>query len=183
MVHVLYGEKWMPMVPVLELLSIAAVPQILCAATGGAYRAAGCTGLLFRVGVAGTILTALAIVAGLPWGIIGVATTFLINCWILVPVALGRLARVLGLPLKTLVLPVIRGWGPAAATGAGELLVRVVLPKDLAPWEVLVLQLAVGALIYLAMMWRSDSEVATAAKARLQRFITVRQRTSPNTVR
>lgn len=177
MVRVLYGHKWIGMVPLLELLSIAAVPQIVCASTGGAYRAAGRTGLLFKVGVAGTILTVIAIVAGLPWGATGVSTTFMIVSWLLVPVAVGPLARTLGIPLVTLLGPIVGGWGPAFATAAAELVVRLVAPHGLTAWQVLTLQLCAGGAVYVGLMYRSDSEVALLAKARLRRLVTMRHHT------
>jgi PST family polysaccharide transporter len=183
MVEVLYGHKWIGMVPVLELLSISAVPQILCTATGGAYRAAGATGLLFRVGVAGTILTVLAIVAGLPWGITGVATTFLINAWILVPVSIGPLARILGIPLPKLLAPIVAEWGPAVAVGAAELLVRLLAPSSLVAWQILALQLGLGGAVYIVTMWRSDSEVALMVKAKIRRFAEVRKDAATNSAR
>jgi O-antigen/teichoic acid export membrane protein len=173
LVRVLYGQKWMGMVPVLELLSVSAVPQIMCSATGGAYRAAGATDLLFRVGILGTVLTVVAIAVGLPWGTVGVAATFLINAWILVPVSVAPLARILRIPLRQLLAPVIASWGSALATGAVELLVRVLAPSSLAAWEILALQLGAGGTTYIATMWRSQSEVALLAKDRLRRFVAI----------
>lgn len=173
LVRVLYGQKWIGMIPVLELLSLSAIPQIVCTATGGAYRAAGATGLLFRVGILGTILTVIAIGVGLPWGTVGVAATFLVNAWILVPVSVGPLARLLGIPLLKLLGPVVAGWGPAVATGAAELLVRLAAPGHLSAWSILALQLAAGGFVYLVLMWRSQSEVAILAKERLRRFVAI----------
>ena len=180
MVKVLYGQKWMGMVPVLEVLSIAAVPQIVGAATGGAYRAAGRTGLLFKVGVASTTLAIVAIIAGLPWGIMGVAITFMLSCWIIVPISVGPLARILGVPLSNLLLPIIAGWGPAAAAAGGELIVRLSMPSGATALEVLTLQLAVGGAIYLTAMWRSNSEIAVAARARVRRLLAIRLRATSN---
>jgi O-antigen/teichoic acid export membrane protein len=170
LVRVLYGPRWMGMVPILELLSLAAVPQILGASTGVPYRAAGRTGLLFKLGLVVTCLTAVAIVAGLPWGGIGVATAILINSWVCLPIVVTPLARIFQLPLRELLWPAVAGWAPCAAIAAAELLVRFVASGNLHAWQVLGLQLCSGGLVYLTAMSRSDSEVATAAKARLRRY-------------
>jgi PST family polysaccharide transporter len=166
-VHVVYGPRWTGMVVVLELLSLAAVPQILGAATGGPYRAADRTGLLFKLGVLGTVITVLAILAGLPWGITGVATAILIKSWFNLPIVVWPLARVLDMPLRRLLLPVLTSAGPALLVVAGELAVRFLLPSGTQPWQVLALQVAVGGALYLMSMSRSESELAVAARARL----------------
>jgi O-antigen/teichoic acid export membrane protein len=178
LVRVLYGPRWTGMVTVLELLSLAAVPQILGASTGGAYRAAGRTGLLFRLGVVVTACTAVAIVIGLPWGTTGVAVAILVNSWLCLPIVVAPLARILELPLSQLLRPAIAGWVSCAAIAAAELLVRVAVPPETPAWQVLILQLCAGGVVYLAVMWRSRSEVAVAAKDRVRRLVTMRQRPS-----
>lgn len=178
LVEVLYGPRWTGMVTVLELLSLAAVPQILGAATGGPYRAAGRTGLLFKLGLVASACTVLAIIVGLPWGTTGVATALLINSWVCLPIVVAPLARILQLPLTQLLSPAIAGWAPAAATVTGELLVRFLVPADLAAWQVLLLQLCAGGALYLAAMWRSDSESSRAAKLGLRRLVTSRKQAS-----
>ena len=178
LVRVLYGPRWTGMVPILQLLSLAAVPQILGASTGGPYRAAGRTGLLFKLGLIATGCTIVAILAGLPWGTTGVATAILINSWICLPIVVAPLARVLELPLRELLLPAIAGWAPCAAIAAAELAVRFLAPSGLPAWQELGLQLCAGGLVYLAVMWRSDSELAVLARTRLRRFAALRRRPS-----
>jgi hypothetical protein len=74
-----------------------------------------------------------------------------------------------------LLAPVVAEWGPALAVGAAELLVRLLSPSSLVAWQVLALQLGLGGAVYLVMMWRSESEVALIAKAKLRRFAEVRK--------
>jgi PST family polysaccharide transporter len=173
LVAVLYGPRWEGMVPVLQLLSLAAVPQIISSSVGGPYRAAGRTILLFRLGALSACSTVIAILAGLHWGITGVATAILVNSWLLVPITVMPLARMFRLRLKDLLRPVIAGWAPAIALAAGELAVRFLAPGDLAPWAVLLFQLACGGALYSVVMWRSDSEIATAIRSRLRHVFAI----------
>jgi O-antigen/teichoic acid export membrane protein len=177
-VAVVYGPRWTGMVPVLELLALAAVPQIIGAATGGPYRAAGRTGLLFKLGLLSAAITVLAIFIGLPWGTTGVATAILIKSWVNLPIVVAPLAKVLTVPVRSLLLPAISGWAPAAAIFAGELLVRFLLPAGVHPWQVLTLQLAAGAALYVAVIWRTDSEASRAAKSGVRRLAMLRSRPS-----
>jgi len=176
LIKVLYGSRWAGVSPLLELLSLAAVPQILGAATGGPYRAAGRTGLLFKLGLVSTTITVLAIVAGLPWGTRGVATAILIKSWICLPIVVAPLARILQLPLRKLLGPAIAGWGPGLAIAAGELSVRFLMPVSMPAWQVLSLQLCAGGILYLAAMSRSNDEIAVAARSRLRHLATLRLR-------
>jgi O-antigen/teichoic acid export membrane protein len=177
-VHVVYGPRWTGMVPVLEILSLAAVPQIIGAATGGPYRAADRTGLLFRLGTLITVITVLAIAAGLPWGITGVAVAILINSWLCLPLVVSPLARIWGVPTRRLLLPIVTASGPGLLIAAGELAVRFAVPSETRPSVVLALQLLVGGGLYVAAMWRSDSELAQAGRARITQLVTQRRRVS-----
>jgi O-antigen/teichoic acid export membrane protein len=177
-VHVVYGPRWTGMVPVLEILSLAAVPQILGAATGGPYRAADRTALLFRLGTLVTVITVLAIAAGLPWGITGVAVAILINSWVCLPLVVSPLARILRVPTRQLLLPVVTASGPGLLVAAGELAVRFAMPSETRPSVVLALQLLVGGGLYVAAMWRSDSELAVAGRARIRHLVAHRGRVS-----
>ena len=175
LVAVLYGPHWLGMVGVLEVLCLAAVPQIICTALGGPYRATGETGVMARLGLIGALSTIVAILCGLHWGVMGVAVGLLVSSWMMLPVMLAPLARIFRLPMRAVLGAVVSGWAPGLAIAMGELCVRLLAPAHLPAWEVLALQLAVGAALYVGAMWRSDSEIAVAAKGRVRHAITLLQ--------
>lgn len=156
LVPVLYGPRWDGMVPVLELLALAAMPQIVASASGSLFRATGHTDLMFKVGLISSLMSVVAIIAGLPWSTTGVAAALLIKSWLALPVVLVPLARIVGLRARDVVLPVLGTAGPTAGLAAATLAVRALAPHDTAAWEVLAAQLVTGALVYLAILWRTN---------------------------
>ena len=157
LVAVLYGPRWSGTAPVLQLLALSAVPQIMTGSGGAVYRALGITGLLFRVGVASTTLSVLAIVIGLRWGVTGVAGALLVSAWVALPIALLPLVRALRLQPAELLAATVGILAPSAAAGLGELAVRLTVPNDSTSATVLIAQLAAGAAAYLLVLWQIDS--------------------------
>lgn len=150
-VHVLLGPRWLGMVPVLQLLALAALPQVISATSPGLLRATGATDLLFRLGLCLGGLSVVAMCLGLPWGTRGVATALLVKFCLDVPVVLHVCCEQAGLHWRD-VAAATRGVALAsAALLAVGLGLRVVL-RSVAPWEELVVQTAgcVGA--YVAVL-------------------------------
>ena len=171
LVAVLYGPHWSGMVGVLELLCLAAVPQIICTALGGPYRATGQTGLMAKLGLVNAISSILAILAGLNWGVTGVAVGLLVSSWLMLPVMVAPLAKIFEMSLPNLLRAVVAGWAPAFAAVAGELLIRVLASHTTAPTELLAFQLGAGGALHIGITWHSESEVSAALKTRLRRLL------------
>lgn len=162
LVAVLYGPRWAPAAPILELLALSAIPQIIGASSGGVYRALGLTGLLFRVGVVATSASTLAILGGLHWGAQGVAAALLIESWIALPIAVAPLFRAVEADLRDLIAPAVGIVAPSAALGVGAMAVRLLMPAGTAPALVLVGQLSAGGLLYFAVLRQLRSPVLDA---------------------
>ena len=150
-VHVLLGPRWLDMVPVLELLALAALPQVISATSPGLLRATGQTGLLFRLGLCLGALSIVAMCLGLPWGTRGVATALLVKFCLDVPVVMHVCCQQAGLHWRD-VVQTLRGVALAsAALLAVGVLLRVLL-EDVAPWEELVAQALLCTAAYLAVL-------------------------------
>jgi O-antigen/teichoic acid export membrane protein len=156
LVPVLYGSRWNGMVTVLELLALAAMPQIVAGSTGALFRATGHTDLMFKLGLISSGLSVIAIVGGLPWKATGVAAALLIKSWIGLFVVLVPLARVVGLRLREVLFPVLASAVPTAGLAAATLAVRALAPQGTAAWELLAVQIATGVIAYLAILWRTN---------------------------
>lgn len=170
LVAVLYGPRWAGMVPVLQLLAIATVPQIVAASTGNVFRAAGRTGLLFRLGLISSGLSVVAIVAALALsdgGTVAVAAALMIKSWVALPISLVPLARIVRLSAGEMIRACFGvGW-PCGALAVGELVVRWAAPDTFATWQTLFMQLALGGGLYLAVLWFMDAPVIAMARERL----------------
>ena len=85
-VRVALGPQWMEAVPVFRILAISAIVQPVASARGLVLLSLGLSRRYFRWGTANAIVNVTAFVAGLPFGIEGVAVAYAVaNYAILVP--------------------------------------------------------------------------------------------------
>jgi len=98
LVNLLWGPRWEPAVPLLQILSLAAVPQIVGSLAIWLYQGRRRTRTLFKMTVLATSVVVAGIVIGLQWGAEGVAWALLIRYWLGVPFELAVALR--GTPLS-----------------------------------------------------------------------------------
>jgi len=172
MVEVLFGTRWLGMVTVLELLAISALPQTLTATVGGLLRATGATDSMFKLGLVVSGLRLVAMVAGLPWGTVGVAAALMIAFYVETVIFARPCLRQTGLTWRQL-LRAIRGvWVSCLALAAAGIVVRVLVGGEWAAWQVLLTQIAACAVAYvatLALVQRSTLMLAVEQVRRLRR--------------
>jgi PST family polysaccharide transporter len=72
-VPLIFGEKWLPAVPALMLMCLGALSRPIVVATSQLLRAVGAVDLEWRIAKYNAVLFVLALVAGLPFGVVGVA--------------------------------------------------------------------------------------------------------------
>lgn len=90
-VLLLFGPKWLEAAPILAALGVTALVQPANNSTGWLYVSQGRTRDLFRWGFIGTPLQVAAIVAGLPWGPMGVAISYAaVNVLVITPLIWWR---------------------------------------------------------------------------------------------
>jgi PST family polysaccharide transporter len=73
MVHALFGEQWLGMVTFIQILAIATLVGSPTRIHEALYMATGRTDLQLRYNIATRIVLTVCIVAGLPWGAVGMA--------------------------------------------------------------------------------------------------------------
>ncbi len=84
-VAVVLGPKWDSAVPVLQILAWVGLLQSLQGLNGTILRAVDRTSTLLRYSLVVLVASAVAFVAGLPWGVVGVATAYAISSTIIEP--------------------------------------------------------------------------------------------------
>lgn len=76
MVIVIFGAKWQPAIPVIQILALVGMVQSVASLVGNIYTAKGKTNWLFAWGVFSSIITVTSFIIGLRWGIVGVAAGY-----------------------------------------------------------------------------------------------------------
>ena len=149
-VRTLYGEQWLPAVPLLQILAMAGITRALHALLSNVYRAKGRPDLEFKISAGLLPLLFVAVVVGSRWSTLGVAIGVLAFNVVL----LGSTFRALQLidldPIDTLVAIAPAG---VAAAFMGAMLVGLDA-MDLVPHSQPLLELlllaATGALLFFA---------------------------------
>jgi len=147
-VQATFGAKWAPAILLIKILAPVGMAQSIGATVGAIYQAKGRTDIMFRWGIASGIVTFIAFVLGLHWGIVGVATAYAMAAILLTTPNFAIPFRLVGLHLKDLV-PVLSGpLASALLMLAAVLSMRMALVghSDLFALQVLV---PTGAITYL----------------------------------
>jgi PST family polysaccharide transporter len=148
-----FGEKWIPVIPLIKILAPLGLLQSIGTTVGDIYQAKGKTDWMFRWGVGSGLFVMVSFMIGLRWGIIGVtmayaiASTLLFYPSFVIPFRLidlhfGQLLRVLRLPLLNSSLMFI-----------ALMLLKLILPLSVSYIFVLILSMIVGIATYFAINW------------------------------
>jgi PST family polysaccharide transporter len=151
LVETLYGERWLPMAPVLALLAASVPAQLIGQSTGPVFQARGRTGQLFRIGLISTMLTLGAILIALPHGIAAVAAALLIKTWLGLLLPLLPALRLTGIRLRELLRTLAFGGLSTALMGAVSWSPRVFAADQAAP-VILAVQVVLGAALYVPLI-------------------------------
>jgi O-antigen/teichoic acid export membrane protein len=161
-VSAVLGEQWSSATPVIRILAWVGLVQSLQTMNGDVLLALGRARTIFRYTVVWFAAGVVSFVAGLPWGVVGVATAYAIASTVVEPFNAWLTARALGIPVWRFargLVPVVEASlvMALAVLGVRALLVAGDLPAALR----LVIAIAVGAGVYGACLaWRSPATVA-----------------------
>lgn len=164
LVPVMFGERWMASVPVMQVLSLMGMLQAVHLVTNQAIIGMGRPGWAFRFLLVTTVLSVGAFVLVVPWGIVAVAAAYTAVGYLLFPVYLSMLRRLLGLAFGTffrqLRSAVVGCLGMGAAMLAVQHFAGPVLRSADAPRALLIAAAAAaGALVYVALVLRLEPAI------------------------
>jgi len=100
LIPVLFGPNWLPSVPVVRVLLIAAMLQFPTTLWTTVFMAKGRPDWLLKWGFVSVCLYVPAFWIGLRWGIVGVATGYTISTAVLIPVQLQLVRRLVGFRMR-----------------------------------------------------------------------------------
>lgn len=150
--QVAFGDRWLAAVPVMQALALVGIPHAAMYCNKAALNAAGRPDLSLRIALVTCVANVTAFALVVHWGILAVAISYAVCSYLLVPVSVWSVVRVLRLSaqtyLRAFVAPLVSGMVMAAVVVG----VRAWLVDGWSePLRLLVL-LAVAAAAYLAML-------------------------------
>jgi O-antigen/teichoic acid export membrane protein len=171
LIKTLYGSKWNGSIVLLEILAVAAIPQLIAAPLAAVYQASGETGRLFKIGGIQSALTICIMLIGLPWGTRGVCWAVLIDAWVALPVGFSYGLKLLDLTLRE----VGRALWPiafaAVALTTSSLAIRFAFENHESSWLLLATQVGYGIVTYLAAIRLLDQDLYQLVVGRGTRII------------
>ena len=116
-VHLVLGDRWSAVAPVLTLLAVAGSAQLLANVVSWVYLSRGLSGPLLRYTLVSLCLSAACIGVGCRFGVLGVATGYATAALLEWPLSLWWVSRVTVVPGRDLLLGALRIMGCALAAG------------------------------------------------------------------
>lgn len=144
LVRIVLGAAWAPTAQILTVLAIAGARETVFNLTGSLMRASGRGKLIFRYEWLATGLQLAGIVAGLQFGVLGVAIGLTAAGFVLTPILLIIQRSLCGVHIRTQLLRILPPVHASLWGVAGYLAMRWLLAGP-------VLTVACGALIYIAL--------------------------------
>lgn len=187
LIGVFLGPRWAPVVPVFRILAPVGMLQSLMTINGQIYIATGATGAMFRWGTCFSSIFVLGFIAGLPWGIVGVASIYATLTVVLFVPVLAIPFRLIELRVSALLIELRPILASTILMAALVLAVRWALMARIhAPAAVtLVVCTATGASVYFLFLYNRRAavlrELAVLVGARWTLLSRVTRRLWPST--
>jgi PST family polysaccharide transporter len=119
-------------------------------------QAAGQARLLTTWGNLSSISLIVAIVAGLPWGAEGVCIAYTVRAYLIFPVAIMPTKLSVGIGTSDIVRASAPAFYASILMAGYVLIIGILLRGRIGPLPILLLQIVVGAAMYIAKMWLID---------------------------
>jgi O-antigen/teichoic acid export membrane protein len=164
-----FGSAWAGAAPLLTILALSGVPQVVTATSGLVCQAVGQTQVLSTWGNLNSLSVIAAIVIGLPWKAEGVAIAFTVRAYLLLPLSLVPLKRAVGLGTADIARASAMPFVAAGLMGLWVAAVGLGLSGVMPVGVVLLVQLLVGAMVYLRTVAVMDRSALLQVRRLLQR--------------
>lgn len=162
------GQRWHDAIPIVQILTIAALGQALMALVGQIMKGLGRPGWLVWWSVGLTVLTAIALWIGARWGLSGVTLAYALAHLAALPVIFMIGRRLTGLGMGE-VLEI--SWRPAVAGGILAVALGLVV-RYTSHWSPLISALGglLVAVVYLCGLARLNREFRSLITGEIRRF-------------
>lgn len=182
-VFTLFGARWVEVIPVLRVLSLVGMIQSIGTLNGSLYLSQGRADLQFRVSIFAKLVTIAALVAGLPFGVMGVALGCAVATLINIGPTFYFAGRLVGVGWSDLAKNLSGVSVVTAVMALGVLGTSSVLPS-LRPEIELLIEVSVGAVLYIGLVFafkvQAASDFLGVVRGRRARATTKKGPVAPN---
>ncbi|NJL48790.1 MAG: lipopolysaccharide biosynthesis protein [Leptolyngbyaceae cyanobacterium SM2_5_2] len=152
LVRVLFGEQWMPSVPLMQVLALMGMLRAITFFKGSVFVAMGKPSWWLRLSALNAVLNLLGFAIAYRWGIFAVAVASVVRYYIVFPIGQWAICQLiqesLGKYLRIFLAPLV-----CALTMAGGIFVfKQALAATFGPLALLILSSIVGAVVYIGLI-------------------------------
>jgi O-antigen/teichoic acid export membrane protein len=101
LVTALFGEKWAPSIPVMQVLALFGILQSVLAFNGSVMRASGKPSWQFGIMLLNAVCSVIGFYLAVHWGIVAVAASLVIVGYLLAPISYVAVSRLIQVDFKT----------------------------------------------------------------------------------
>lgn len=148
----LLGSKWEAVIPVLQILCLIGIRQPLSSTVGWIYQSQGRTDLMFRWSILAFVVTTVFFFVGVRWGVIGVATAYMIGNYLIWYPAIEIPGRLIDMSFKEFIMNVAGIFGCALGMALVVWLLGTRFPSEWPNWFQLLIQVAIGSVVYISLI-------------------------------
>ncbi|MGB3405704.1 MAG: lipopolysaccharide biosynthesis protein [Microcoleaceae cyanobacterium] len=100
LILILFGEQWLPSVPVMQILALAGILNAISFFNGSVLIAMGKPSWKLRLSILNAILNLIACLIAVKWGILAVAVAYVMSSYLGFPVGLLMISKLIHIPIS-----------------------------------------------------------------------------------
>lgn len=145
----LFGEKWVPAIPVMQLLALVGIAHTLMYLNASLFKAIGFPSIPLKLNLVTATLNFFGFLLAVRWGIVAVAAVYLLTNCLILPFHVRKLNQMMGLKASEYLAAIVRPLVASLVVVACVLLVGSMIDDQLGLYSRLAIKTAVGAIAYL----------------------------------
>jgi len=153
LVITLFGEKWIPSIPVIRILSFMGILKSVFISNAAIIKSAGKPSWLFGLNLLNAIVNVTAFLIVVRWGIVAVAASFVILGYLLAPLRIWVVKRLIAINIRIYLRQYIEPIIGAAVLALVVMGLKLIFHRAIGPQLQLISFVSVGIVTYLGIIY------------------------------
>ncbi len=162
-VQMAFGEKWLPSVPVMQILALTGILHSVSFFDSNVIVAKGKPSWRLYLNCLNAVSNVIGFLIAVRWGIVAVAASYAIQNYVFSPLSLWAVHKLITIRIKTYVRQL---WTPTIGSLSvvfSILALKALVSNDMSTFFVLVCSVVLGTLVYLSVIRVSSPEIFLSA--------------------
>jgi len=168
----LFGEKWLPSIPIMQALSFVGIARAVTFFQGSVFVSMGKPSWWLMLNVLNVILNLIGFFISFQWGIFAVAVASAIRSFLVFPVGQWAVSRLIHQDIRTHLHAFIAPLASAVAMATALLVIKQPLIRLLNPLELIVVSIVFSLLIFPVGQWSVSQLIPKDIQIHFHVFIT-----------